>query len=31
VEALGMLTTMGDTMRRRLMNDARSIADWDDD
>jgi hypothetical protein len=30
VEALGMLTTMGDTMRGRLMRDARSISDWDD-
>lgn len=29
VEALGMLTTMGDTMRQRLMRDARSINDWD--
>jgi hypothetical protein len=30
VEALGMLTTMGDTMRGRLMREARSIKDWDD-
>jgi len=31
VEALGMLTTMGDTMRGRLMRDARSIEEWDGD
>ena len=30
VEALGMLTTMGDTMRGRLMNDARQTRDWDE-
>lgn len=29
IEALGMLTTMGDTMRQRLMNDARGARDWD--
>jgi hypothetical protein len=29
VEALGMLTTMGDTMRGRLMKDARQTRDWD--
>jgi len=31
VEALGMLTTMGDTMRGRLMRDARSINDYEDE
>lgn len=31
VEALGMLTTMGDTMRRRLMSGARNASDWDDE
>jgi hypothetical protein len=30
VEALGMLTTMGDTMRSRLMREARQISDWDE-
>lgn len=30
VEALGMLTTMQDTMRGRLMREARQIQDWDD-
>ena len=31
VEALGMLTTMTDTMRQRLMRDARAIQDWDEE
>jgi len=31
VEALGMLTTMGDTMRRRLMSGARNVGDWEDE
>lgn len=31
IEALGMLTTMGDTMRHRLMSEARGAKDWDDE
>jgi len=31
VEALGMLSTMGDTVRKKLMIDARNVGDWDDE
>lgn len=31
VEALGMLTTMEDTVRKKLMSDARNMTDWDEE
>lgn len=31
VEALGMLSTMEDTVRKKLMQDARNLLDWDEE
>lgn len=31
VEALGMLSTMEDTVRKKLMADARELREWDDE
>jgi hypothetical protein len=31
VEALGMLSTMGDTVRKKLMHEARNMTEWDEE
>jgi hypothetical protein len=31
VEALGMISTMEDTIRKKLMSDARNLTDWDEE